>query len=441
MKWHTVIILSMLAIACGGRQESATEGRGPEPDALHPRGEPPHAAEPAAGQPTLPAGAALCDEHRVPESECGICHPELLSALVPGQGLKIRLASPESAAKAGVETAAPAVGSISDGVDCYAELSFDQDKLAHVAAPVDGIIRGVEADLGQRVEEGAVLATIWSAAIAEAKSAYLRALADAALRQQTLDRERRLRTDRISSEKDLQEAVAAQRSAQAVVQQARQHLATLGFPEEHIETLATEAGGVAVLALRAPFAGEILERSAVRGALVEPGRALFTLVDRSTMWAILSIPEFALARVQVGQRVELSVEAFPGETFTGVLNWISPQVETRTRMVQARAEVPNPEGSLKARMFARARVLTGHADGAIVIPQSAVQQFDGKPFAFVMVEADLYEARPLRIGARQHGRLEIVGGLRSDDRVVVTHSFVLKSELLKSRLGAGCVDD
>jgi len=188
-----------------------------------------------------------------------------------------------------------------------------------------------------------VLATIWSAAIAEAKSAYLRALADAALRQQTLDRERRLRTDRISSEKDLQEAVAAQRSAQAVVQQARQHLATLGFPEEHIETLATEAGGVAVLALRAPFAGEILERSAVRGALVEPGRALFTLVDRSTMWAILSIPEFALARVQVGQRVELSVEAFPGETFTGVLNWIRPG-ETRTRMVQARAEVPNPRG-------------------------------------------------------------------------------------------------
>src|SRR3990170_166266 len=118
-------------------------------------------ADPAAA-PQSTAGALLCDEHRVPESECGICHPELVSTLTPGHGLKIRFASAESAAKAGVQTAAPEVGSISDGVECYAEIFFNQNKLAHVAAPVNGIIHAVEVDLGERVEEGARLATIWS---------------------------------------------------------------------------------------------------------------------------------------------------------------------------------------------------------------------------------------------------------------------------------------
>jgi hypothetical protein len=90
----------------------------------------------AKAEPQPTAGALLCDEHRVPESECGICHPELVSTLAPGHGLKIRFASAESAAKAGVQTATSEVGAISDGVECYAEISFNQNKLAHVAAPV-----------------------------------------------------------------------------------------------------------------------------------------------------------------------------------------------------------------------------------------------------------------------------------------------------------------
>ncbi len=395
----------------------------------------------AKAEPQPAAGALLCDEHRVPESECGICHPELVSTLALGHGLKIRFASPESAAKAGVQTATPEVGAISDGVECYAEIAFNQNKLAHVAAPVNGIIHAVEVDLGQRVEEGARLATIWSAAIAEAKSSYLRAVADAVLRQQTLERERRLRAEHIASEKDLQEAVAAHGAAVAAVQQARQQLTMLGFVQEQIEAVATETRGAAVLELRAPFAGEIVERNAVRGALVESGKALFTLADRSTMWAMLNIPESELAHVRLGQQVELSVEALHDQTFRGTLTWISPQLDDRTRMAQARAEVANADGSLKARMFARARILTSHSEGAVVIPTSAVQRLDGKPFAFVKLAEDLYEARALRLGAQHSGRLEILAGLRPEDRLVVAHSFVLKSELLKSRLGAGCVDE
>ncbi len=117
------------------------------------------------------------------------------------------------------------------------------------------------------------------------------------------------------------------------------------------------------LEVRAPFAGEIIERTAVRGALVEAGKPLFTVADRSVMWAMLNIPESALARVKVGQKVELRVESLRGQVFTGKLTWIAAEVDDKSRMARARAEVANPEGALKAKMFAKARILTGSNEG------------------------------------------------------------------------------
>ena len=117
------------------------------------------------------------------------------------------------------------MGTIADAVECYAELTFNQNKLAQIAAPVGGIIQEVAVDLGSKVEEKQPVAKIWSASIAEA-------VAKAVLSHQTLDRERKLRADRVTSEKDLQEAEAAHRAA-------CQQLRTLGFTEEQIDALGT----------------------------------------------------------------------------------------------------------------------------------------------------------------------------------------------------------
>lgn len=382
----------------------------------------------AKGKPAAASGAVLmCKEHGVPEGECGICRPELAGKLKPGEGAKVRLASSESAGIAGVQTATPTVGTIADAVECYAELAFNQNKLAQIAAPVGGIVQAVEVDLGSKVEEKQCVANIWSAAIAEA-------VAKAVLTHQTLDRERKLRADRVTSEKDLQQAEAEHRAA---CQQAR----TFGFSEEDIDRLGAKPNDPVYLEVRAPFAGEIVERNVVRGALVEAGKSLFTLADRSTMWAMLNLPESALARVKVGQTVELRVESLPGQTFTGKLTWIGAEVDEKSRMARARAEVANPEGLLKARMFAQARILTRNAEGALLLPPSAIQRVEGKTLVFVKLADDLFDARAVRLGAKFDGKVEIIEGLKAQEVVVVNHGFPLKSALLISRLGAGCADD
>lgn len=381
----------------------------------------------AKGHTETKDGVVMCTEHGVPEAQCAVCKPDLAAKLTPGQSMKLRLPSTNSASLVGVQTAKPETGAIADGVECVAEVSFNQNKLAQIAAPVSGIVQTVDVDLGTKVEEKQTVAKIWSASIAEA-------VAKAVLSHQTLDRERKLRAERVTSEKDLQEAEAAHRSA-------CQQLRTLGFTEEQVEELSVRPQEQVLMEVRAPFAGEIVERMAVRGSLVEAGKPLFTLVDQATVWAMLQVPETALARVQVGQAVELRVDSLPGKGFTGKLTWIGPAVDERTRMARARAEFANPDRLLKDKMFATARILTRQAEGAMLLPTSAVQQVEGKPLVFVKLAEDLFDARAVQLGARFNGRLEILAGLKPQEEIAVSHAFAIKSAMLMSRLGAGCADD
>ena len=324
-----------------------------------------HAHAEKAAETKAPAGQKMCAEHNVPLDECGICRPLLAGTLKPGESAKVRLASSDSDGIAGVQTAAPTLGTIADAVECYAELAFNQNQLAQIAAPVGGILQEVSADLGSKVAEKQTVAKIWSASIAEA-------VAKAVLSHQTLDREKKLRAERVTSEKDLQQAEADHRAA-------CQQLRTLGFTEDQVDVLGGAPHEQVLMEVRAPFAGEIVERTAVRGALVEAGKPLFTLADRSVMWAMLNLPESALARVKVGQAVELKVESLPGRTFTGKLTWIGVEVDEQAAAWRGRvSRFPTPSGSLKSRMFARARIITRRiAEGALMsLPASALQRFD-----------------------------------------------------------------
>jgi len=387
------------------------------------------------------ASELMCNEHSVPEQECGICHPELLAQDVPRLGLQVRLPSARSAAKAGVVVGAPDVQPMGDGVSCLAELAFNQNKMTKITSLARGVVQSVKVDLGSRVKKGDLLATLTSATIGEAQGDYLRTLAEHELSETELERQRSLLAQGIASERDYQEAKAANHVSTAAVRQAHQWLMVLGFGEVQIQALTIQQSTPGVLELRAPFEGEIVERTAVQGAVVEEADSLFTLADTALLWATVNIPESQVSRVRTGQTVELTVESLPGQTFVGTMTWVSPTVDDRTRMVQGRVEVPNAAGLLKAQMFVRARIVTAHADRAVVVPLSAVQNVTGTTIVFVKSFDDLFEARPVTLGAKQGGQVEIVSGLRAHESVVVAGSFALKSQLLASRLGAGCVDE
>jgi cobalt-zinc-cadmium efflux system membrane fusion protein len=420
LKYNLVLMLAVLvALSACSRKEAAESHEGHAHAAV---------SEEAHGTNAAETGSVkMCKEHNVPLVDCGICKPDRIAELKTGESLKVRLASADSADTAGVQIAKPVVGTMAEGIECYAQIAFNQNKLAQISSPVGGIIQEVSADLGVKVEEKQTVAKVWSATLAEA-------VAKAVLSHQTLDRERKLRADKVTSEKDLQEAEAAHRMA-------CQQLRTLGFSEEQVDEMGGKPLERVLLEIRAPFPGEIVERTAVRGAMVEAGKPLFTMADLTVMWAMLNIPETELARVRTGQAVELRLESLPGKTFTGQLTWIGAEVDERSRMARARVEVPNLEGLLKARMFAQARILTRKTEGAVMVPSTAIQRVEGRTFVFVKLSEDLYDARLVRTGSTYDGVMEVVAGLQSNESVVVNHGYPLKSALLISKLGAGCADD
>ncbi|GMU91475.1 MAG: hypothetical protein AMXMBFR4_05330 [Candidatus Hydrogenedentota bacterium] len=392
-----------------------------------------------ASDETSEKGELWCNEHGVAEKECGVCQPQLLNGLPVGKGLKVRFPSETSIEKAGIRLGTPTFAA-GPAAPILGEVTYNRNEFANVTPLGAGVIAEVLVDVGERVAAGQVLATVNSPVIAEAKSAYLKALAVVELARQVHAREKDLHARKISARQDYETAQATLATAQSDVEYARQHLKNLGLSDEEAAEVAKSGSSDSVLRVRAPFAGTVVQRDAVRGTAIEPGIALFSIADLSTMWMRLSIPETRLQGVEVGAPVQARFDAYPGLVFEGTLSWVGPSVDEHTRMVEARAVLTNTGGMLKHGMFGQA-TLSGFAQTAgITVPIGAVQDVDGRPVVFTRIEDDLFETRLVEVGPAREGYVAILAGLTPADRIATDGSYILKSEFLKARLGAGCTD-
>ena len=385
--------------------------------------------------------ALFCREHGVNENECGICHPELLGSLAVGEGLKVRLASLDSARKAGVRVGYASEAPPVVGAQALGELTFNRNKLAVVSPVADGIIQQVHVDVGDAVEEGQLLAEVSAPAIADAKSAFVKALVDLERTRKTYEREKGLMERKITAEQEYEQAEAAFDAAASEVERARQQLFNLGLSKAEAEAVQSSRSTSSTLPLRAPFAGTIVERIAVMGTAVQAGAELFQVADLDTMWFELSVPETSAAGLAPGVDVVAEFDALPGEDFQGEITWVSAKVNEDTRVVNVRATIPNPLNRLKSGYFGRAILAETAAPAGLSVPSDAVQTVDGRSVVFAKLEDDLYETRVVNTGQTVGDRLVINAGLTPQDQIAVAEAYLLKSELLKARLGAGCVHE
>ncbi len=385
-------------------------------------------------------GGLFCGEHGVLEAQCAICQPDLAASLEPGGSMMVRLPSTASAQKVGIRTGSPRMTQSAPVVDAYCEVQYNLNTMAKITPLAGGVIRSVAHDVGQRVATGDVLVELHSPEVATAKSEYLSALVELDIRRQAFERQSRLREQQIAAEKDVLEAQAAYRTVELTRNNLRQKLVNLGVRDGEIDTIERTQDTSAHLVVRAPFGGTLVERRAVIGEAVAVGDTMFVLADLASRWLVLSVPAAHLAHVQIGQAVEARFEELPGETIQGAITWIDTSVDPRSRMVRARALVTEDAGQVKTGLFGKARILTGGARQAAVVPRDAVQRHEGGRFVFVAQEPDLFALRSVTLGASHGESLEVLAGLDAGESVVTDGSFIIMSEFLKSRLGAGCAD-
>lgn len=306
--------------------------------------------------------------------------------------------------------------------------------------------------------------------VGEAKGRLLNAHAELLLARSAYERASRLKEQGASSAQAYEAAVGALRKAEADFQSTREsvvfeserarlaaekalkiaqnalevagrRLHILGLSEEDIDRLGAEPHeALARYELRAPIGGQVIERRAVIGEAVDEQVALYTVADLSTMWLELSVPQRDAVLLSVGQPVTFHSNGLTGETFRGELVWIAAQVDDRTRTVRARAVLPNENGRIRAKMFGTARIAL-HGDGAVLsVPETAVQTDGTCQLVFVRRSEVLFEPRKVSLGAAANGYVEILAGLAPGEPVVTTGSFLMKTEILKSHIGAGCCE-
>ena len=189
------------------------------------------------------------------------------------------------------------------------------------------------------------------------------------------------------------------------------------------------------LEVKAPIDGVIVERNATVGELVDKSKAIYAISDPTQLWAIAEVKERDIAAVKLGQDATFTTLAFPDELFRGKVVLIGNQVETGSRTVEVRIAAANADGRLKPGMFADVAIVTTMLDNVLLVPDSALETDGANQIVFVALGGNQFEKRTVKPGLEQSGRVQILGGVKAGENIVITGGFILKSELLKGQLG------
>jgi cobalt-zinc-cadmium efflux system membrane fusion protein len=378
-----------------------------------------------------------CREHQYPASVCPLCHPELVTAageeppVFPEPGTKIVLASAETAAEAGIATRRVTMERFARTLDVVGQLDFDQNRWAQVSAQGEALVVEVKVDVGDEVKANQSLVALASSSVGEEQARLAAARVRLESARAALERERGLAEAGVSPKQSAEEAESDFAAAQAEFDAAQSALGAAG---------AGTGGAGGRYVLRAPFAGTVVARDAVAGKVASAGHVLLEVADLRTMWALLDLPEADAGQVRPGQPVRISFEGLRAEPRAGKIARVGASVDHSSRTVPARVELPNPDRSLKAGVFLRAAIEIAPEHEAMLVPLDAIQRAEDCTFVFVKRGPGTYEPMPVELGTAGDGVVEVVAGLTPGDEIVTTGAFLLKTEILKESIGAGCCE-
>jgi len=334
------------------------------------------------------------------------------AALVPVQ------LSPERMQSIGVRTGRVQRKAVNDEIRVTGNVAVDETRLAYVQVRYSGYVQKVFADATyQYLRKGQPLFTIYSPDLAATEREYLVA-------------------------KENQQRVAAStvpgvtEGAASLLEAATERLKQWGVPQQEITRLESTGQVQQELTVESPVSGYITERNALPNLTVQPDTRLYTVADLSTVWVFAEVFQNDLGRIKIGDRATLSVDAYPGRTFEGRVNFIYPQVDTMTRTVRARLAFSNPGLKLTPGMFVNVALKLGGGT-QLVIPATGVLQSGIQQVVFVNRGNGYLEPREVELGARAGDDFVVLKGLKEGEEIVTSANFLVDSESqLQAALGS-----
>lgn len=310
-----------------------------------------------------------------------------------------------------------------------------QQQMAIVSHAFPARVAQVQVEIGDWVEKDQPLIVLESQDVGEAKSEFYKAAAQCELAKLNFEREKQLSESGIGIKKNFVAAEAEYKVAQTNAEAAEKRLHVLGFTEEQVKQIADSHQINPTITLYAPIAGKVVDSKAVRGAMVDQSTEILKLVDPRSLWVDAQVYEKDVAKVRIGQEVEITVPAYAGVTFQGKIGYVGDLVDEQTRTITVRTEVANDDQRLKPGMFADVSILLGGDAPMVVVPVAAVLEEGDERIVFVQEEGR-FVRREIQTGAVDGDYQQVLAGLEVGETVVVEGSFQLDSTLHEGVLEA-----
>ena len=400
--------------------------------------------------------------------KCKYCGMDLIPAAAddPGSDPRELVMSEQAKKLAGIKTSPVERRDVSVELSLSGKVQYDETRLSTITAWVPGRIDRLHVDYtGSTVRRGEHLAELYSPELVSTQEELIQA------------------ARAVAELKDSGVGVVRE-TAQATVAAARAKLRLLGLSAEQIAAIEKQASASDHVTIRAPVGGTVVAKNVKRGDYVKVGSPLYTIADLSNVWVTLYAYESDLVWLgRGGQEVTFTTDAYPGQEFRGRIAFVAPNVDKKTRSVEVRATVPNPDERLLPEMLVngviRVRVASGgkavnrelagkwlctmHPDVikdgpgkcdvcemALVTAESAGYvsgEESGKPLviphtaplltgkrAVVYVEAPdadepTYHGREVHLGPRAGRYYIVLHGLKEGERVVTEGNFAIDSDL------------
>ena len=346
-------------------------------------------------------------------------HPIAPPPIIQGEQLRFPAGHPQLALLA----TAPAVAANSVAIELPARLVWNEEKTERIYPAFSGRVVKLNADVGQSVHVGQVLATLASPEFGAAQADTAKAQADARFSERSLQRQTELFEAGIVSRKEFEQAQADAQRAKAEVARAQARTQLYG-------------GGNAVtqqLGMSATVSGVVVERNLSAGQEVRPDQGgpgslpLFVVTDPRSLWVQIDAREADVASMQPGTTISLSLPNFPGQSFTAKITATGDFIDSNSRTVKVRAVIDNSQRMLKAEMLGNARFERTLEKG-VLVPSRAVQLRGSQYWTYVQKEPGVFEGRKISVGYEGLDKVLVTTGLNDGELVVSDNGLLLARE-------------
>jgi membrane fusion protein, copper/silver efflux system len=215
----------------------------------------------------------------------------------------------------------------------------------------------------------------------------------------------------------------------SIVNGSETRLRNLGVPESRIKEVRQTKTNPRTIDWTAPASGTVLTKNVVKGQRVDTGQELYRIVDLTHVWVIAEVAESDISAIKIGTPAVVTLRAYPNHPIEGRVGFIYPDVKPETRTVRVRIELPNPDGRLKTDMYADVVFRPAAERGAVLaVPESAVIDSGTQQFVLIAKGEGRFEPRPIKLGIRADGYVEVRDGVATGEEVVSTATFLIDAE-------------